>query len=76
MRVSDDHCVDFLWLDVHREDWLTLEQDAIIHQDVCVVAVYKKRRAAYFFGSSHNLYFQFIILLLKLLTTLVLNLAN
>ena len=61
MCMSDDYSINFLGLDVHWENGLTLEQDAIVHQYVGMVTVDEKRRAADLLRRSQNLNFQFIV---------------
>ena len=61
MCMGDDYSINFLGLDVHWENGLTFEQDAIVHQYVGVVTVDEKRRAADLLRRSQNLNFQFVI---------------
>ena len=75
MCMSDDYSINFLGLDVHWENGLTLEQDAIVHQYVGIVTVDEKCRAAHFLRRSQNLNFQFIVTI-ELLAILTLKLAN
>jgi hypothetical protein len=39
MSMSDNYSINFLGLDVHWKNGLTLEQDAIVHQYVRMVTV-------------------------------------
>ena len=73
--MSDDYSINFLGLDMHRENGFTPEQDAIVHQYVGMVTVDEKCRAAHLLCRSQNLNFQFIVTI-ELLVILSLKLAN
>jgi hypothetical protein len=73
--MGDDYSINFLGLDMHWENGLTLEQDTIVHKYVGMVTVNEKCRAAHLLGRSQNLNFQFIVTI-ELLAILSLKLAN
>jgi hypothetical protein len=61
VRVSYYDSVDFLWLDVHGEHWLSFQEHPIVHQYVGIVTVYEKRGAPNFLGGPKYLYFQILL---------------